>query len=160
MRPAPAERGLTLVEMLVVLAIIGIASGIAVLGFGSGRGVNVQAEARTLAARLSLAADIEMVQDRRLLIAWDDRGYSFLGWNPNTRRWLPETGNSLAGRHIMPQGFRFAVDGASPAPLASDGTGRGIVARISDGGQAWQVLFDGFVAVAVPAPVEAAAATT
>lgn len=163
MRVVRAERGLTLVEMLVVLAIIGIASGVVVLGFGSGRGVNVQAEAQTMANRLALASDIELVQDRRLLMAWDDRGYSFLGWDPATRRWLPETGTSLAGRHSLPTGFRLAIDGTSPALLTSDGTGQGFAARISEGGQngrSWQVLFDGFVAVAVPASAAKTPATT
>lgn len=150
MRVAAGKKGLTLVEMLVVLAIIGIASGIAVLGFGAGRGVNVQAEAKGFAARLRLAADISMVTDKRLMLAWDDRSYSFLEWDSARRQWVPEEGNSLAGRHMLPSGFRFAIDAKSPLPLAADGTGQGLAARISHGGQNWQVLFDGFAAEASP----------
>jgi general secretion pathway protein H len=150
MRARGGEAGLTLVEMLVVLAIIGIASGVAVLGFGAGRGVNVQAEAQGFAARLRLAADIGIVTDRRLLLAWDDRSYSFLAWDPAQRQWVPETGNSLAGRHMLPDGFRFAIDAKSPLPLAADGSGQGLAARISHGAQSWQVQFDGFAAEAAP----------
>lgn len=150
MRVVGREAGLTLVEMLVVLAIIGIASGVAVLGFGAGKGVNVEAEAHTLASKLRLAADISMVTDRRILLAWDTRSYSFLGWDATAGRWAPETGTSLGGRHELPAGFALAIPGTSPAALAADGTGQGIDATISNGGRRWQVLFDGFAAVAVP----------
>ena len=53
---------MTLVEMLVVLAVVGVSAGVVVLGLGSlRRGDGAQAEANRLADRLKLAADEVLV---------------------------------------------------------------------------------------------------
>ena len=63
--PSPDQAGLTLVEILVVLAIIGVMAGATVLAIGAGGGgVRTETEARRLASRLELAADETMVTDR------------------------------------------------------------------------------------------------
>ena len=55
------ERGFSIIEILIVLAIIGVAAGAVSLGIGSAtRAPNVEAEARRLAVRLQAAADDAM----------------------------------------------------------------------------------------------------
>ena len=71
---------MTLVEMLVVLAVVGVSAGVVVLGLGSlRRGDGAQAEANRLADRLKLAADEVLVSGRPMAIAWTPGAYRFEG---------------------------------------------------------------------------------
>ena len=70
-----ADAGLTLVEMLVVLAIIGVAAGAVTLGIGAAtRAPSVESEARRFAGRLQAAADDAMLGDRMIALTVDRSG--------------------------------------------------------------------------------------
>ena len=70
---------MTLVEMLAVLAIIGVAAGTTVLGIGAAtRAPSVESEARRLSTRLQSVADEAMVSDRPVAFTWDAKSYAFL----------------------------------------------------------------------------------
>ena len=76
------EAGVSLVEVLVVLAIIGVMAGVGVLGLGAAdRGARAEAEARRLADRLQLAADEVLVTGTPHALVWDAEGYRFLAWD-------------------------------------------------------------------------------
>ena len=63
----PSEAGMTLIEMLIVLAIIAVMAGAVSLGMGSvTRAPSVETEARRLATRLQAAADDAMLGDRTI----------------------------------------------------------------------------------------------
>ena len=84
------EAGLTLVEMIVVLAIIGVMSGMVLLAMGNlGTGGSVESEARRLAARLRFASDETMVTDRGLALSADSSGYRFVVRDPTNDEWRP-----------------------------------------------------------------------
>ncbi len=135
---------MTLVEMLVVLAIIGVAAGAVALGLGSAdRGNAVEAEARQLAAKLRLAADEAMVRDAPLAFAHDPHGYAFVG---------ADVAGAAFARHDLPRGMTLdAGRDAAPLPLALDAAGPPISARIARGDRAWTVTYDGLNVVAGPA---------
>ena len=77
------EAGLSLVEVLVVLAIVGIMAGVTVLGLGAlDRGASGEAEAMRLASRMRLAADEALVTSVPLALVWEEHGYRFLAWDP------------------------------------------------------------------------------
>jgi general secretion pathway protein H len=139
---------MTLVEMLVVLAIIGVAAGATVLGIGSAtRGGSVAAEANRLADRLRLAADEVMVSDRQLAFVADPDGYSFVAWD--SRGWHAEDSDSFA-RHELAGGIRLV--GASPAPqlVGVDGSGAPINVRLASSAGDWIVAYDGVSVAAAP----------
>ena len=69
---------MTLVEILVVLAIVGVMAAVVTLGVGAAdRGMGVETEANRLADRLRLAADDVMVTRRPLSLSFDGEGYVF-----------------------------------------------------------------------------------
>ncbi|PTQ09850.1 type II secretion system protein GspH [Sphingomonas oleivorans] len=145
------ETGMTLVEMLVVLAIIGVMASATVLGMGAAsRGANVAAEAQRLASRLRLAADDVMVSDRPIALSWNARGYAFLAWDG--RGWRPGSGESYAP-HQLPTGISLDMGQRSgPLPIGVDGAGLPFAARLKGPRESWTVAYDGLNVSVTPVP--------
>ena len=145
MQPARAEAGLTLVEMLVVLAIVGVAAGATVLGLGfATRGASTAAEANRLASVLRLASDDAMLGDRAIAFSWSGQRYGFTGSMP---------GEDALGPHRMPRGVRLVMARANGSvPIASDGAGVPILARLEGGTDRWEVRYDGATVSAAEVP--------
>jgi general secretion pathway protein H len=143
------ETGLTLVEMLVVLAIIGVTSGAVVLAVGRAGGGGAQAEARRLATRLALAADETMVTDRALALDWDQKSYRFLVWNG--KEWAKAATPALEP-HRLAVGLTLDAAGTRPLPIGAEAGGPPLEARIGKGKDRWRVRFDGVNAEAEAEP--------
>lgn len=150
----PEETGLTLVEMLVVLAIIGVMAGITVLAMGAGSGgIRTEREALRLAARLQLAADETMVTDRVIAFAPKADGYGFITWDETRRTWQPDPVAELGEPHILPAGLNLATDvGMRPLAIGADGAGGPMRARLTGGDRGWTIAFDGTGATATADP--------
>jgi general secretion pathway protein H len=145
------QAGLSLVEVLVVLAIVGVVSGVTVLGLGAlDRGASGQAEAMRLASRLRLAADEALVTSVPLALVWEERGYRFLAWDAAGARWQGAP-RDLGRYHGLPAARRLVRDGGSgdPVLIAPDLPQPPTVFRISGGGGTWRIAFDGFGAAVV-----------
>ena len=81
------RRGFTLVEVMVVLAIIGITLGLVSLNAMPSPRQNLQAEARRIALLLQLARDEAIVRNRLVAFEADSEQYRFLvrnetSWDP------------------------------------------------------------------------------
>jgi len=137
------EAGVTLVEMLVVLAIVGIMAGLVVLGIGAASDRSAEIEAKRLAARLTLAADEAMVSDRPLGLAWDKAGYRFLVEQDGA--WRDDRAPALEP-HRVASGVTFVATVRSPFRI---GGGMPAKMRFSTVKSGWVVLFDGATAKAV-----------
>ena len=146
------EAGLTLVEMLVVLAIMGVVAGVTLLAIGpADRSRGLQLEAGRLAARLRLAADDVRVAERPLALSWDAHGYGFVDWDAKSGRWVPDAVARLGERHALPGSMTLAITSASAViPIAADGAGPPIDARLSAGAASWRIAFDGLNAAVSP----------
>lgn len=126
-RPA-SELGMTLVEMLAVLAIIGIAAGAIVMGFGpAARRAGGDAEAHRLAGQIQMAADDAMIDDSPAIMRWNAQGYRIREQE----------------EHRLPAGMRLDIPGMDGS-YAIGGTP--FVARLYGGDREWQVRFDGVIA--------------
>jgi general secretion pathway protein H len=141
--PPRHEAGLTLVEMLVLLAIVGVMAGAVMLGIGAGNGRTTEVEARRLATRLELAADESMVTGRTIGFVWGKGSYRFVTWKGGT--WQDDTAPALEP-HDLPPGL--ALDGpaslAQPVVIGADGGGQPLALRIAAAkGAGWAIDFDG-----------------
>lgn len=90
-----AERGFTLVELLVTLVILGLASAAVLLAIPDPQG-SLREEGERLAARLAATRDAAIVGGRDMAVRFDAAGYGF-----ETRRggeWLPAGGRAFEPR--------------------------------------------------------------
>lgn len=112
MRPTGASRpartgGFTLVEVLVVTAIIGVLTGLVMLSVGDGgAGRQVEREARRLAAVLELASNAAVRNGTELGLRIDRNEYRFL--RLQDEKWQPiERARRGLGEHRLPDGVRL-----------------------------------------------------
>lgn len=121
------QAGFTLVELMVVLAIMGLAAAAVVLTMPS-QDQNMRQEADRLAVRLAAVRDLAVVEGRGTAAVISPSGYWF---EQRTRgEWQMLHGRAFA-QHDWPQDIRIVVDGAR-----SDGS----VSGVSGGGQT-RILF-------------------
>ena len=109
-------RGFTLVEILVVVAIIAITAGLATLAFdGDDRGAAAR-EARRFAGALEHASARAQWRAETLGVSADGAGWRFWRRDADANRWLPFSGDDVLDAHRLPAGMAVA-------PLAFAGKG-------------------------------------
>ncbi|MFQ5469880.1 MAG: type II secretion system minor pseudopilin GspH [Gammaproteobacteria bacterium] len=72
------SRGFTLIEILVVVFIIGIALGLVVMSINPNRSTLLEEEAKRIATLVSLLAEESIIQSREMAIEFANDGYKFL----------------------------------------------------------------------------------
>ena len=156
------DAGITLIEILVVLAVIGVATGATMLGVNSAdRDTRAEAEAVRLARNLSLGVDEALVGGAPLAMIWDTGGYSFVAWSDASASWGAAGQNTLAIRHDLRAPLQLGIDGQDiprAVVIAASGVGPAISFVIAppalSSGPRWVVDFDGFSAAARPEGAE------
>ena len=144
-----SETGMTLVEMLIVLAIIAVAAGAVTLGIGSAsRAPSVGSEAQRLADRLQAAADDAMLGDSLVAFTAEKSGYGFVRFDGTA--WQPLDSEAL-GFHPLPGGMTMRLSARPPVVLGPEGSGKPLTATIAAAGQTATVAYDGLTARVVPA---------
>ncbi len=153
-----AVGGITLIEVLVVLAVIGVATGATMLGLNAvERDARAEAEAVRLARNLSLGVDEAMLSGTPLALIWDAGSYSFVAWSAADANWGRANPNSLSRRHDLRVPVALSLQGeiaTKPVLIASSGIGQAIAfefgSTASSSSPRWIVAFDGFSATAQP----------
>lgn len=143
-----AERGFTLVELLVTLVILGLASAAVLLAIPDPQG-SLREEGERLAARLAATRDAAIVGGRDMAVRFDAAGYGF-----ETRRggnWLPADGRAFSPRR-WPDGTTVTTEPATTR-ITFDATGLATptVVLLSRDGAAARVTVEAAGAVRIDA---------
>lgn len=137
-----ARAGFTLVELMVVLVIIGLAAAAVVLTVPPLQG-SVRADAERLAARASLARDEALLQGRPISLVLDRRGYGFEQRRGAEWRALrePPFAPALWSGDVRPELPR----GETRQRISFDplGAPEPAVVRLREGRTGVQIVFDG-----------------
>jgi general secretion pathway protein H len=131
------QSGVTLIEMMIVLAVIGVASGVATLGLGAlARDNAAEQEAHRLATVIGLAVDDALISGVAGGLAWDAQSYRV----------------DAGARHVLTPSVALArADGSSDAVVLSpNATTVPVDFILQDDTAIWRVSFDGLSAVVAP----------
>lgn len=129
--------GFTLLETMVVVALIGIVVAMVSVKLGNRHDGELRSEADALAARLALAQDEAVVTGTRLAWRGEARGYRFLRPGPDAWEAL-DRDDALRPRQLR-GGVRLA---AVERPGRTDGDDATIVFRASGLGEPFRVLLE------------------
>lgn len=150
------DSGVTLVEILVVLALIGVSAGVVTYALPSGAPERtVEQEADLLAARVNIAAERSLIQGRHHTVVWDTQSYQFKQWEDG--EWQVAKDAPLSEQHMLDGEVLLSnADGAQrgvlhigPALLPSGGEVQ--VLRLTVESVMREISFDGASARVAPA---------
>lgn len=102
--------GFSLIEILVVIVIIGIISGIALLSLGIlGDDRQLQTEARRLASLVEVAQDESMMQGREFGIEFMNDSYRFVEYDPFVNQWAELADDDMMRLRELPDDVEFVL---------------------------------------------------
>jgi general secretion pathway protein H len=130
--PPRRAAGFTLVELMVVMVIVGLASAAVVLALPR-RSDTARGEARTLAARLVAARDLAIIGGRDVAVTIDAKGYRIS--QRHRDGWHAAEGRALQP-HLWPEALAVTTEIADGDALRFDTTGLATPAKVridSDG---------------------------
>ncbi len=98
---ASKQAGFTLIEILVVMVLLGLLSGVAVFTLGSGKQQRELAnESQRLHALLRVASEEAILSNSEIGFSIDEDGYEFLEYDDEKFTWSPSTIELLKGRQF------------------------------------------------------------
>lgn len=152
-----AQAGMTLIEVLVVLAVIGVAAGGTMMAIGD-RGRSAETEAVRLARHMTLGVDEVLLSGVPLVLDWDAEGYRFGQMPVGQPQLAPDAWPAaplpvLGTRHDLPGSLALSLRDATlavPVLLPASAAAPSVTFDITGTTPAWSVTFDGFTARAQP----------
>ncbi len=117
-----AQRGFTLLELLVVVAIIGLLVGAATLSMGAlGNDREIEQETRRLRSMIGLLNEEALMQTRDYGVMFTETGYRFFVFDYQQSKWVEPLTDELLERYTFrPQlAMRLFLDGRE-VPLERD----------------------------------------
>jgi type II secretion system protein H len=99
------RKGMTLLEILVVIAIIAIAASIAVVAYDGDDRTAVAYEAKRFAGAIEHASARARWRAETLGVSADGGGWQFWRRAADANRWIPVAGDDVLGPHRLPAGI-------------------------------------------------------
>ena len=113
------DAGFTLVELLVVLAIVGVGAGLVALSVGGDERRTTEREAKRLAGALEHAAATAQWRAETLGVSADGAGYRF--WRRDAdNRWSTLTSDDVLAPRVLPTGISVVSVAYAGAPVAAN----------------------------------------
>ena len=113
-------RGFTLIEILVVVAVIAIAAGIAIIASApDDRGVATR-EAKRMAGALEHASARAQWRAESLGVSADGGSWRFWHHPADTNRWMPVMDDDVLAAHLVPPDFSVVPLSFAGQPVAPD----------------------------------------
>jgi type II secretion system protein H len=109
----PSAAGFTLVEILVALAIVAIASSAAWLAWRAGGDASLRREADRFAGAIDYAAQRAQWRHEELGVSTAPQGWRFWRRDADRRGWVPVADDDVLASHALPEGI--AIESASIA---------------------------------------------
>jgi len=107
---ARVQRGFTLLELVAVLAIVGLVAGMVVLAYSDERRTSmVREEAQRLARVIEIAEQEAILTGRPLGLALGGAGYAVV--RRDGERWSAIEGDALLAAHTVPAGIEVVLAG-------------------------------------------------
>ena len=104
------SRGFTLIEILVVITIISIVSGIIVFSIGDTRSREFDRETRRLQTVLQMASQEAVMQYQQLGVIIEPDGYQFVRLDEEQEKWVPFSSDDATFRnHKVMEGVTLEV---------------------------------------------------
>ncbi len=107
-RPARL-RGMTLLEIMVVIVIIAVIVSIAIINLGDPSARALDQEGKRLRTLIRLAADDAVLQGREIGLTVTEDNYRFLVYDDQRRIWTPLLGESIFRPRNMPDGLTMEL---------------------------------------------------
>jgi general secretion pathway protein H len=115
----PEAGGFTLLEILVVVVIIGIVSGVLIANLGGDERRSAEREARRLAGALEHAAALAQWKGEMLGVSAEGVAYRF--WRRGEDgRWSTLDDDEVLAPHALPSAFMIRLASYAGAPVAAD----------------------------------------
>lgn len=104
------SNGFSLIEILVVIVIIGIITGIALLSLGIlGDDRQLHTEARRLTSLIEVAQDEAMMQGREFGVEFMNDSYRFVEYDPFINQWAELAGDEMMRLRELPDDVEFIL---------------------------------------------------
>lgn len=108
--PAALPRGMTLVEILVVMVIIALMAAAVTVAIGAlGGDSEIDDEARRLTDVIALALEQAELEGRDYGLRLEPESYEVMGFD-GRRGWVPAADDAWFRRHALPPGLSFALE--------------------------------------------------
>lgn len=117
--PRVPARGFTLIEILVVVAILAIGGGVAAVALSRNDGAALEREARRFAGAVEYAADRAKVRRETLGVSAEGEGWRFWRRAPDGR-WSALSDDPVLAPRALPAPLRALARSYAGAPIAPD----------------------------------------